>query len=261
MSMKRHLLRVAAYAVATPIMLGTLSYSATAEDLAFNKSMETFLQKEENIDKIAKALEKHFQKKREEQEKNAAQEEKVSMEKQFDSPVKIEVGDAPIKGPKDAKITVIEFSDFQCPFCQRGAQTMDELAKAYPNDVKIAFKNLPLPFHPHAKPAAIAALAAHKQGKFWEMHDELFKNQSSLGDEFYVTTAQKLGLDVEKFKTDLKDEKLAKQVDDDTALANSLGVRGTPGFFVNGVQVRGARELAYFKDLVDRWVKKLGGQK
>ena len=256
MSMKRHLLRVAAYVVATPIMLGTLSYSATAEDLAFNKSMETFLQKEENIDKIAKALEKHFQKKREEQEKNAAEEEKVSMEKQFDSPVKIEIGDAPIKGPKDAKITVIEFSDFQCPFCQRGAQTMDELLKAYPNDVKVAFKNLPLPFHPQAKPAAIAALAANEQGKFWEMYDELFKNQQNLSEEFFNQTATKLGLDMAKFAADLKSEKLTKQIDDDMQIANTLGVRGTPGFFVNGVQVRGAREPEFFKQIIDRWLKK-----
>jgi len=229
---------------------------ASAQDAGFEKSMDTYLTKEANIDKVAKALETHFTKKRAEQEKSSAEDESKEMEKQFSNPVKIELGNAPVKGNKDAKVTIIEFSDFQCPFCQRGAQTLSELVKAYPNDVKVAFKNLPLPFHPQAKPAAIAALAANEQGKFWEMYDELFKNQQNLADEFYTATAQKLGLDMTKFAADLKSEKLAKQVDDDMQLANSLGVRGTPGFFVNGVQVRGAREAEYFKQIIDRHLAK-----
>jgi protein-disulfide isomerase len=214
------------------------------------------LGKEANIEKVAKALEAHFTKKRAEQEKAAAEDEAKEMEKQFSNPVKIELGNAPVKGNKDARVTIIEFSDFQCPFCQRGAQTMEEVIKAYPNDVKVAFKNLPLPFHPQAKPAAIAALAAHEQGKFWEFYSELFANQQNLSDEFYTATARKLGLDAAKFAADLKSEKIAKQVEDDMQLANSLGVRGTPGFFVNGVQVRGAREVEYFKQIIDRHLAK-----
>jgi len=229
---------------------------ASADDPAFEKNMDSYLAKEANIEKVAKALETHFTKKRAEQEKTQGEDEAKEMEKQFTNPVKIDIGSSPVRGPKDAKITIIEFSDFQCPFCQRGAQTMDDLLKAYPTDVKVAFKNLPLPFHPQAKPAAVAALAAGEQGKFWEMHDELFKNQQNLSEEFFNQTATKLGLDMAKFAADLKNEKLTKQIDDDMQIANTLGVRGTPGFFVNGVQVRGAREPEYFKQIIDRWLKK-----
>ena len=133
---------------------------------------------------------------------------------------------------------------------------MKELAAAYPEKVKVSFKHLPLPFHPEAKPAAIASIAAHRQGKFWEMHDKLFENQGSLGADLYSKLAKDLCLDVAKFEADLKDPAVAKQVDEDAALATKLGIRGTPGYFVNGVQVRGAQPLPKFKQLVDRWLAK-----
>ena len=132
---------------------------------------------------------------------------------------------------------------------------MDEVLKAYKNDVNLVFKNLPLPFHPEAKPAAVAALAAQEQGKFWEMHDALFKNQQTLGKDTYLKLAQELGLDMEKFKADLASEKLAKRVEEDAALASKHGVNGTPGFFVGGVLVSGAQPLPAFKTIIDRWLK------
>ena len=93
---------------------------------------------------------------------------------------KVEVGNAPTRGPKNAPITVVLFSDFQCPFCGRVEPSIVELEKAYPGKVRVAWKNFPLSFHNNAKPAAEAALAAHEQGKFWQMHDILFKNQQAL---------------------------------------------------------------------------------
>ncbi|MCB0323786.1 MAG: thioredoxin domain-containing protein [Bdellovibrionales bacterium] len=238
-------------------LLGTDMQSAHAQDAAqadFNKKMEAFLGKEENVAKIGDALEEYFKNKRMEQQKAAEQAAQQQLEEEFKNPVDVAIGDSPVLGPKDAKVTLVEFSDFQCPFCSRAAETMKDVVKEYPKDVKLVFKHLPLPFHPQAQPAARAAVAAQRQGKFWEMHDLLFENQQNLSDELYVELAEKLGLDVAKFKKDFEDPAVAKVVEDDAALATQLGVRGTPGFFVNGVQVRGAQPLPKFKELIDRWL-------
>ena len=243
--------------VTTTFGLVCFSQPAIAADPNdFAKSMDTFLQNDANVEKLGNALERLYKKKREEQQKKAQEAESAKLEEQFDNPVNIDIGKSPFKGPKDAPITVVEFSDFECPFCSRGAKTMDDLLKEYPEKVKLVFKNLPLPFHPNAKPAAKAALAAGEQGKFWEMHDKLFENQRSLNAETFNQVAKDLGLDVDKFKKDFEKEEFDKMIEEDMALASKLGIQGTPGFFVNGVQVRGARPLPYFKDLVERWLKK-----
>ncbi len=255
-------LKVGLHVMKKVLILSVLSLmliqNAFAQALAsaeFEKAMEGYLANEKNVEKVGEALENYFRKKQEDRQQQQAKAEQEEMESQFKNPVKVDVGSSPVKGNPNAKITVVEFSDFQCPFCKRGMEVMYDLLKEYPNDVKVSFKNLPLPFHPQAKPAAIASLAAKQQGKFWEMHDELFANQERLGDELYVELAGKLGLDVEKFKKDLLDPKIAAEVEQDAALATKLGVSGTPGFFVNGVQVKGARPLPYFKEIVERWKK------
>jgi protein-disulfide isomerase len=188
-------------------------------------------------------------------EKAQAEKAQAELEEQFKSPVNIELGDAPVKGPANAPITIVEFSDFECPYCARGASTVEEVLKAYPDKVKVAFKNLPLPFHKNADPAARAALAAGKQGKFWEMHDLLFENQRGLNQAYYEASAKKLGLDMAKFKADMESEAIKKQVKDDAALAKKVGISGTPGFSVNGVLVKGAYPFAHFKQIIDRWLE------
>jgi len=224
----------------------------------FNKMMDGYLASEDNLEKVGSALEKYFAKRRDEQRKQQAQDEAKKMEEQFENPVDVSIDNAPIKGNPDAPITVVEFSDFECPFCKRGKETMDQLVKAYPEKVRVAFKHLPLPFHKNAKPASRAALAAGEQGKFWEMHGELFNNQNKLNQEGFIEMAKNIGLDVEKFKADMENKaaEFDKIIEADMKEANQLGVRGTPGFFVNGVQVRGARPLPYFKNLVDKWIEK-----
>jgi protein-disulfide isomerase len=162
----------------------------------------------------------------------------------------------PIEGPADAKVTIIEISDFQCPFCSKAKATVDELLKDYPKDVRLVFVNQPLPFHPNAKPSAIAAWAAHKQGKFWPMYDKLFSNQRDLGDANYTKWAQEIGLDMGKFAADLKDPTVAAAIDRDQRVANALGVRGTPGFFINGVSLSGAQPKEEFKKIIDEQIKK-----
>lgn len=241
-------------------LAGTLAValpSARAEisDAEFEKAMGAYLTKDANMDKLINALSQYSMKKRAESEKAEAQGEAQKLENQFKNPVKIDITGAPVRGKDSAKVTIVEFSDFQCPYCSRGKSVMEEVLKAYPNDVKVAFKHYPLPFHPQAKPAAKAAIAAQKQGKFWEMHDKLFENQSNLTEDAFLGYAKDLGLDIEKFKKDMADPATDKVIEENTALGQQNGVQGTPGFFVGGVQVSGARPFDYFKMLIDRWLK------
>jgi len=236
------------------------SSSALALDQAeFSKMMTKYLEDEKNLETVSGALQKHFQNQRVKQQQKAQQDQAKAMESQFDNPVSIPVDGSPFKGPEDAKVTVVEFSDFECPYCSRGKAVMEQVLKAYPKDVKVVFKHLPLDFHKNAKPAARATMAAHEQGKFWEMHDKLFENQRNLTEPFFMKTAKDLGLDIEKFKTDFKSGKYDKQIDSDVAIANKNGIRGTPGFFVNGVAVKGARPFEHFKMIIDRWLEKKKG--
>ncbi len=259
--MKRGALRLSGIVVAGAILFNPLAPAVTPalaagpDAAAFEKSMEEYLSKDANLEKVGTALEKYFRKQREVAEQAEAKAEVNRMEDQFKNPVKIDLGEAPIKGKKDAKVTIVEFSDFQCPFCQRGASLMEEVLKAYPNDVKIAFKHYPLPFHQDAKPASRAAYAAGKQGKFWEMHDLLFANQQELKRESFIKWAGDLGLNVEKFTADFDSEASSKLVDADVKVGMDNGVRGTPAFFVNGVMLSGARPLDQFKGIIDRWLK------
>jgi len=118
---------------------------------------------------------------------------------------KVEVDKAPRKGGQAPKVTLIEFSDFQCPYCSRAKNTLDELLKIYKDNLEISFKHFPLPFHNNAMPAAIAAVAADQQGKFWPMYDKLFANQQNLEAASLEKYAQEIGLDLAKFKATIAD--------------------------------------------------------
>jgi glutaredoxin len=139
---------------------------------------------------------------------------------------KVEVDKAPRKGGQAPKITLIEFSDFQCPFCSRAKNTLDELLKIYKDDLQISFKQFPLPFHNNAMPAAIASVAADQQGKFWEMYDKLFANQQNLDAASLEKYAQEIGLDVAKFKAAIADPKTKAVAEADMKQANQFGVQG-----------------------------------
>jgi len=169
---------------------------------------------------------------------------------------KADIKGAPVKGAKNALVTIVQFSDFQCPFCTRVEPTIDQLMKDYAGKLRVAWRNLPLPFHNNAKPAAIAAMAAQAQGKFWEMHAILFKNQQALGHEDLEKYAKEIGLNVEKFKKAIEDKKLAEAVDAEAAAGNKIGARGTPAFFINGRFLSGAQPIDRFKALIDEELKK-----
>ena len=153
-------------------------------------------------------------------------------------------------GPKAAKVTIVEVSDFQCPYCRRGASTIKQILKAFPRDVRVVFMHNPLPNHPDARLAAVASQAAHKQGKFWQYHDILFKNPRKLKKPQLLAYARQLGLDVAKFTKDIDNRRLQIQVTQDMQQLRRLGARGTPAFFVNGRYVRGAKPFSHFKKLI-----------
>jgi protein-disulfide isomerase len=164
---------------------------------------------------------------------------------------KVDIKGAPVRGAKHALVTIVEFSDFQCPFCARVEPTLDRLLDEYKGRIRIVWRNLPLPFHDKAKGAAIAAMAAGGQGKFWEMHKLLIENQDELGPEAIAGYAEAIGLDVDKFREALADETISKAIDDESANAAKIGVRGTPSFFINGTYFSGAQPYQRFKERID----------
>ncbi len=159
-------------------------------------------------------------------------------------------------GPESAPIQIVEFSDFQCPFCGRVTPTLKQIEDEYGDKVRIVFKHLPLSIHPKAPAAHAASVAAHRQGKFWEMHDKIFANQREMSPEKYRSYAEELGLDLAQFDKDVSDPAVKKKIQDDTSEAARLLVRGTPGFFINGRFLSGAQPFAAFKRLIDEELEK-----
>ena len=172
-----------------------------------------------------------------------------------DQVYKVPVGKAYCKGPADAKVTIIEYSDFQCPFCSRVGPTLKQVMSTFGNDVRVCFKHNPLPFHQDAPLASTAALAAGEQGKFWEMHDKLFDNQREIKRDSLEKYAGEIGLDMNKFKAALDNDPYKSQVQADIAEAANFGARGTPSFFINGRSLRGAQPFDAFKAAVETGLK------
>jgi len=156
----------------------------------------------------------------------------------------------PALGPSDAPVVIIEFSDFQCPFCARAVPILKALHARHPEDVRIVFRHMPLSFHGNARIAAVGAVCADAQGRFWDYHDALFANQKALGRDDLIAQANTLGLEPEAFTTCLDDPASAAIVDSDSASAVALGLTGTPTFFVNGLKLTGARPLEQFEAII-----------
>jgi protein-disulfide isomerase len=169
---------------------------------------------------------------------------------------KIDIASAPVRGPKNAPVTIVEFSDFQCPFCGRAVPTLKAIKEQYGNKVKVAFKNQPLPMHPDARPAAAAAMAANEQGKFWEYHDKLFANQQALDRASLEKYAAEVGLNMPKFKAALDTNKFEQRITADATEATRAGVNGTPTFFINGRKLFGVQSVEAFKAIIDDELKK-----
>jgi protein-disulfide isomerase len=166
--------------------------------------------------------------------------------------VKVPIDGAPVRGsPTPTWVTVVEFSDFQCPFCRQAQPTLAQLLSAYGDDVQLAFKHFPLSFHLRAVPAALAAECARAQGRFWEMHDRVFEGQPALDDATLAAHAAAAGLDVAGWQACLATAEPVARVEADRALGAASGVRGTPTLFVNGRAVVGAVPYAELAAAVD----------
>jgi len=167
----------------------------------------------------------------------------------------IHVNGSPFKGAADAPVTVVLFTDFQCPYCAQIVPLLNELIEKNKNKVKLVFKNFPLNSHRFAWKAAAAALAADKQAKFWEYHDRLFQNYSRLNDQLVQGQAQQLGFDMPKFKKDMNDPQIMRQIKQDMQDGGKAGVKGTPTIFVNGVLLRDINSKG-FQSAIDKQLAK-----
>ncbi|HLH05248.1 MAG TPA: thioredoxin domain-containing protein [Bryobacteraceae bacterium] len=175
--------------------------------------------------------------------------------KLLDDPIDIPVGGSPSLGPANAPITVVEFSDFQCPYCAAAIPEIHALLKAYPAQVKLIFKQYPLEFHPQAALAAAAALAAQKQGKFWQMHDALFAAHDQLSRDKIFELARQNGLDMKRFETDLGSTDVREEIMRDVQDGDKAGVEGTPTLFINGQRYNGPILLSSLKPVFDAELK------
>ena len=167
-------------------------------------------------------------------------------------PIAIHIGDAPSRGPANAPITLVEFSDFECPYCSVAAPQLDEVLKAYPKEVRLYFKQFPLEMHAHALMAAEASEAAGAQGKFWEMYTKLFANSRHLNKDRIYELAKELNLDMTRFSHDMESHAYVGRIRADLADGDKAGVFGTPSLFINGKPYRGPIEVGVlapiFKD-------------
>jgi protein-disulfide isomerase len=180
---------------------------------------------------------------------------KAHRPKLLEDAVSISVDGSPVKGPADGRITIIEFSDFECPYCSLAVKEVYTLMAAYPKDMKLIFKQFPLSMHPNAPLAAAASLAAKEQGKFWELHDLMFANFRKINRDNILIWAKQIGLDMERFKNDLASTKYQAVIQKDVADGEAVGVYGTPAFFINGKHYNGPVTMETLKPILDAELK------
>lgn len=166
-------------------------------------------------------------------------------------PSYLDLKDAPVRGPASAPVTIVEFSDLQCPFCAHVAPILEQLLAKYPGEIKWVFKNYPLDFHLDSPLAHQAVLAAGEQGKFWEMHDLVFAGQSFIKRDDLIQKARNLNLDMTRFTNDLDSEKIKHHIESDKSEGAALGISGTPAFFINGKEYSGAMPLEQFESIIN----------
>ncbi len=173
----------------------------------------------------------------------------------LEDPVKISIVGDPVRGPENAKVTIVEFSDFQCPYCSEAVAQANAVVKSFPKDVKLVFKQFPLDFHAQAGFAAEAALAAQAQGKFWEMHDHLYGGFPDLSRRTVLKYAKDIGLDMNRFVADVDSHKFRARVALEEHEGENAGVGGTPTFFIDGKKYNGLFDLATVAPLIKKEMK------
>ena len=161
------------------------------------------------------------------------------------------------KGPENAPITIVEYADFQCPYCVVTAKAVDEVFAAYPDKVRVVFRHFPLSFHEFAMAAAVATRCADREGKFWAMHDKMFALSDDLNDEKILESATSMGLKLDAFKACIADPTQTSAVEKEMERGSELGVEGTPAVFLNGIPLKGAQSSEELKAIVERELKRL----
>jgi protein-disulfide isomerase len=216
---------------------------------------------EANPSQFIEALNKAVKAAQADQAKKRESDEKKKLEEAFDKPLKAEIrSDELIRGTKGAPLTLVEYSDFECPFCSRGYKTVMTLLEKYKGKIQFVYKHLPLDFHPNAMPASIyyEAIRLQNHDKAVKFHDGIYENQKKLqnGEKFLKELAKKVGADMSKLAKDVKSDALKKRVESDIAEAHKYGFQGTPGFLLNGIPVKGAYPIEHFEKLIEELKKR-----
>lgn len=231
--------------VITVLLLGQSAKAEILENLIDNvfekKVIEVIMR---NPEVIEKTMQNYVEKKRKQQE---AEQLAASIKNK----VVVNHGESPALGSKNAKYQLVVFTDFECPYCKKGDETVQALRAKYGKDLLIVQKNYPLDFHKNAMPAAKAALAAHQQGKFFEYSKLLFENQKELKAETYSKIAKDLKLDLNKFNKDMESDKVNQLLAADLEAAKKAGINSTPNFILNGVVIAGAYPIEHFEKVMN----------
>lgn len=176
--------------------------------------------------------------------------------KLLEDPVAIPIEGAPFLGPKDARVTLVEFSDFQCPYCAQAVGKLNAILKAYPNQVKLVYKQYPLDMHSQAALAAAASLAAHRQGKFWPLHDAMYADRTHLSRQTILAMAAHVGLDTKRFVEDWDSPTVKQAVAREEMEGDKAGVDSTPTVFIDGRKYNGALDLDAVRPIIEAELKR-----
>ncbi len=251
--------RLARWGVATATGLGLAACSPSPD--AIKKVVEQnpdiiFNALDKNKEKFAEFMQKMSGEMRRVAQEKAQAEQRDQLENEMKNPKKVELAeDRAVRGKRGSQIVLVEYSDFQCPYCGRGYETVEAFRKKHGDKVVFMFKHLPLSFHPLAMPAAkrFEAIAMQSHEKAYKFHDEVFSNQKELGnggEKWLDSVAKKVGADMAKLKKDMESETVKKRIEADMNEARQFGIRGTPGFVLNGIVLRGALPIEQFEDIL-----------
>ncbi len=253
------------FALATLILTAGCTSKSQLEKLIEENPEIVFNAIKKNPKKFVDVVNEAVKTAQETSREDEAKAEQARMEEEIKNPKvpAVEEGRV-IFGNKSAPITIVEYSDFQCPYCSRGYQTIKEVQEAYGDKVRIVFKHLPLEFHAMAMPAAkyFEAIALQDHSKAEKFHDEIFKNQKELnqnGEKFLKSLVKKVGANVAQVEKDINSPAVQKRIEADLEEAKKFDFSGTPGFLINGVSLRGAYPAPEFKKIIDKQLAQAGG--
>lgn len=244
------------------VAVGCAPNTAQLKKAIENDPSIVFAAIEKNPAKFIEVVNKAAQEAQKGQATKAQDDEKKSREVEFKNPLKPAIDEKrAMHGPKDAKVTIVEYTDFECPYCSRGFQTIKQVLKQYPKEVRVLIKHLPLDFHPKALPAAkyYEALRMQSNDLALKFHDELFTNQETMkskGEEYMKSVAKKIGANMQQLSKNISDDKIQQIINADIEEAKKFGISGTPGFIINGVSLKGAYPAEEFQKIIDKHLGK-----